>query len=159
MARPTRDKLIAQIFETLTVAKRGMYMQYQAIARSHGVSGSQLEVLYAVQHTQPVYARQLAEQLQLTAGALSQIVDKLFRQGLIARLGLPADRRVQALRLSDSGALLLENIDNQRRSRMRAMMDELSDEELANWLRTQQKIISHFQTQQHKQQSNQEEQS
>lgn len=50
---------------------------------------------------------QLGEQVVLTSGGATRLVDRLEEQGYIERVACPSDRRVQWVRLTDSGLEVL----------------------------------------------------
>lgn len=141
-----RDKLVETLFENMSTVKRTMSGHMQALNRDCPISHAQLELLFAIRHTQPVSFKQLAKQLYLTPGAVSQVADSLEQQELIVRKADADDRRVQCLTVSAKGATLLADIEKRRHRIIDIIIQDLSDEELEAWLRVQQKIISHFHT-------------
>ena len=50
---------------------------------------------------------QLGEQVMLTSGGATRLVDRLEEQGYIERVACPSDRRVQWVRMTDSGLEVL----------------------------------------------------
>ncbi len=142
----TREEIIKNLFEQMSVAKRGMYTRMQAITNGLPVSRTQLELLFTIKHLQPVSFKQLAAQLQLTPGAISQLADGLNQHGLIERETNPNDRRSQTLQLSGDGVTLLQTIEKRRRETMERVVKDLTNEELTVWLRIQQKMIVEHQT-------------
>jgi len=146
----TRAELIEALFETMDLAKRTMHGHMQIVLSGCTISRTQLELLFMIRHHQPVTSKELAQKLQLTPGAISQLTEGLDAQFLIKREVDPSDRRKQTLRISPQGNELLKALDKRRREVMKHVMQDLSDEELAVWLRIQQKLTSEFQ-QLHKQ--------
>lgn len=51
---------------------------------------------------------QLAEQMVLTSGGITRLVDRLDAAGLVERVACPSDRRVQWAQLTPSGSATLE---------------------------------------------------
>lgn len=136
-----RDKLIEGIVENTHILKRGMYARMQAADVDVPVSHGQLELLFTIKHLQPISFKQLAQQLHLTRGAVSQLAEALAGASLIVRDIDQHDRRIQHLRLSDTGLALLDKIEAQRHDTMRQTMQSLTTQELATWLNIQEKII------------------
>jgi DNA-binding MarR family transcriptional regulator len=140
-----RDELIRTLFDGMDATKRGMYAQLQAVNRTLPIPRSQLELLIAIRHTQPISFKELAKQLYLTPGAISQLAEGLEQQAFIIRRADPNDRRIQCLEVSKKGDKLLQTVSKRRRSIMEAVVQELTDEELEIWVRVQQKLIKQFQ--------------
>ena len=140
-----RDELIRMLFETMDVAKRSMWAQMQAASKALPIPRAQIELLHAIRHTQPVSFKELAKQLQLTPGAISQLADGLEQQGFIERKADPNDRRIQCLLVTKSGDKILQDVAKKRRAIFEAVANELSDEELEVWVKVQQSIIKQFQ--------------
>jgi DNA-binding MarR family transcriptional regulator len=139
-----RDTLIQTIFESMGALKRGMSGQMQSVMQDCPVSRSQLELLATVRHTQPINFKQLAQQLYLTPGSISQLVEALENQGLLQRQTDTMDRRVQTLQLTAQGDKLLATFDQRRRKILEDIMRELTTEELELWLHIQEKITQGF---------------
>ncbi|HSX05166.1 MAG TPA: MarR family transcriptional regulator [Candidatus Saccharimonadales bacterium] len=147
MHHPTsRDQLIEQLLESITTLKRGMYGHLQAASGTLPISRAQLELLMAIRHLQPVSFKLLAAQLCLTPGAVSQLAEGLESLELIRRKATPADRRIQCLEITRKGNTLVQTAEKRRRKFMEQLMHDLTDDELALWLRLQQKLIAHVQT-------------
>ena len=139
-----RELLVQKLFENMDAVKRGMSSHMQQLNRNCPVSRTQLELLFAIRHSQPVSFKHLAQQLYLTPGAVSQLAEGLEDNGLISRHADESDRRIQCLRVSKKGNRLLENIEKQRNSFLEVIVADLTDEELALWLRVQEKMLDYF---------------
>jgi len=139
-----RSKLIAELFETMDIAKRSMHGHMQTIVEGHSISRTQLELLFTIYHLQPTTAKQLAVKLHLTAGAISQLVDELLEQTLIRRRTDPTDRRKQVISLTDEGNSVVKTFEKRRHNVMKQVIETLSDEELVTWLKIQKHIIAIF---------------
>jgi DNA-binding MarR family transcriptional regulator len=142
----TRQEIINKLFESMNVAKRGMHARMQTITNGIPVSHTQLELLFTIKHSQPVSFKQLAAQLQLTPGAVSQLADGLNQQDLIKRETDPNDRRSQSLQLSECGIELLQTVEKRRRDVIERVVQDLTNEELTVWLHIQEKMIMEYQS-------------
>lgn len=140
-----RSELIQALFENMDITKRLVYGRLQLVMSGSNLTRTQLELLSTINQLQPITAKELGQKLQLTPGAISQLADELDKQQLIERQHDPADRRRQALRISAQGLSLLTTIEKKRRVVMEQVMTSLTDQELATWLKIQQKLISAFQ--------------
>jgi DNA-binding MarR family transcriptional regulator len=141
----TREEIITELFECMNIAKRGMHTRLRTIIGDLPVSPTQLELLLTIKHLQPVSFKKLAAQLQLTPGAISQVADGLNQQELITRETDASDRRIQTLKLSKKGDELLQAIDTRRHNITERVVQDLTTDELAVWLRIQRKMIAEFQ--------------
>ncbi|HSX30580.1 MAG TPA: MarR family transcriptional regulator [Candidatus Saccharimonadales bacterium] len=141
-----RDHIIQSLFESMTAVKRGMAGQLHLSAHDCPLSPAQLELLFAIRHAQPVSFKQLAQLLYLTPGAISQLAEGLEQHGFISRRADPQDRRVQWLQVNKKGHKLLDAVEKRRRSLLELIIADLTDEELAVWLRVQQKLLRRLQT-------------
>jgi DNA-binding MarR family transcriptional regulator len=141
-----RTEIIAKLMDTLDLAKRSMHAHMQTVVEGHAISRTQLELLFTIHVSQPTTAKDLAQKLQLTAGAISQLVEELVEQGLIERETDASDRRRQVLRASANGDKLIKAFDKRRRDIMNRVIQDLSDEELLTWLKIQKQIINEFQS-------------
>jgi DNA-binding MarR family transcriptional regulator len=140
-----RDQIIATILDNTTLLKRTMYACLQPAADAAGLSPAQLELLTAIQHTQPANTKQLARQLQLTPGAISQLTDVLEHLDYIARTVDPLDRRTHTLKLTAKGARHYASIQQQRAHLFKSIMGDMTDAELDVWQHIQQKILTKLQ--------------
>jgi DNA-binding MarR family transcriptional regulator len=93
-----------------------------------------LNVLTVLDTEGPVPMRALAELLDVSQASATGIVDRMEQRGLVERRRDDADRRVVRVVLAEPGRQLIEGVDNDRRTHMIAMLDELTDEELAGFL-------------------------
>lgn len=141
----TREEIIAQLLDTMNVAKRSMFGRMQTMMQDCPVSPAQLELLSNIAHLQPISAKLLARHLQLSPGAISQLVDGLQQHHLITRAAQPEDRRVHVLNVSARGKALLDRMIKPRQQFMEQLMSQMTDEELVVWLHIQEKMITQFQ--------------
>jgi len=139
-----RQQLIAELFETMDIAKRSMHGHMQTVVEGHAISRTQLELLFTIYHLQPTTAKNLASKLHLTPSAISQLVEELMEQALIRRETDPADRRRQVISLSDEGIAVVKTFEKRRHDVMNKVIANLSDEELVTWLKIQKHIIAIF---------------
>jgi len=72
---------------------------------------------------------EIGERFDITIAAASQLVDKLVQAGYIERAEDPSDRRAKTLKLSPSGAKLVEEGMNKRHRWMDELAKNLSAED------------------------------
>ena len=141
----SRQDIINSLFDNMSAMKRGMYSHFQTIMKDCPVSRTQLELLFTIKHLQPISFKQLAKQLYLTPGAVSQLADSLLEDGFITREIDSSDRRIQCLRLAKKGEKVLIDIEKRRKKIMEQVMQDLTTDELIAWSHVQEKLIAQFQ--------------
>lgn len=133
----SRKHTIQQISDTVSQLKRAM----QAYALEHfdelPVHPAQLALLRVIQHEQSVTPKTLAQSMQLTPGAVSQLLDGLQQARCIVRTADQADRRVTHISLSRHGKHVLDAYNKMRNHILHEALRDISDEELATYLKVQ----------------------
>jgi DNA-binding MarR family transcriptional regulator len=137
-----RAETIQAIMNDLSLLKRSTAAHYGRLLHETGLTRSQAEVLVMVAKQEAVTSRQLAQQMQLTPGAVAQLVDVMERKGLICRAVDPQDRRVLHLSLSEGGKQKMASLKRLHRSQAERMMTLLTDEELETFQRILTKSLS-----------------
>ncbi len=82
----------------------------RSLEEAHGLSNGSFEALLRIGRSpdQRLIMRELAEQVALTTGGVTRLVDRLVEAGYVERCGDPADRRVNYIQLTDEGRRKLE---------------------------------------------------
>lgn len=73
----------------------------------------------------------LAEQLVLTSGGVTRLVDRMSETGYVERLPCPSDRRVNYVALTDAGRAKLDEALEVHRGNLREAFATLGDAEVA----------------------------
>jgi DNA-binding MarR family transcriptional regulator len=142
-----REQLIEAIFATMQQLHRTSTTKMHALMGEHDISLTQLELLFIVKLQQPVSVKDLAAQMRLTPGAVTQLLEGLATRNYIGREVAEYDRRVTNVSLTPSGAEKLRALKGRHRETLRQVMETLNDEELAIMLRVQKKMLRHFEQQ------------
>ncbi len=71
----------------------------------------------------------LAEQVSLTTGGVTRLIDRMESAGLVARVPCPTDRRVAYAALTDAGRAKLDEAAPVHAANLRAVFAAFSDEE------------------------------
>lgn len=81
-----------------------------SLTRAMDLPMSQFEVLLRLGRTpgDELTMSDLAQQLGVTAGGATRLVDRVLTSGWVARRGCTSDRRVQHVRLTDEGRAVLQ---------------------------------------------------
>ncbi|RZM36026.1 MAG: MarR family transcriptional regulator [Sphingomonas sp.] len=86
----------------------------------------------------------LAQQLDVTQASLVRSIDQMTAAGLVERRRDPADARVSRIRLTEHGRALVTTIEAKFASLRAAMLDDVSDEDLATALRVAERLGARF---------------
>ena len=139
-----RETLIETIFATTQQLHRTSTARLHGLMGQHDISLTQLELLLTVKHRQPINVKDLAAEMRLTSGAITQLLEGLAERNYVQREAAEYDRRVTNVSLTPSGAQKLKSLWEQRKVMLRQIMETLSTEELAIMLRVQEKMLQHF---------------
>src|SRR5881398_3732209 len=100
-------------------------------ARMVGVSPEQVALLVAIKYAPGIGVRELAARERVSPPAMSNHVDRLERDGLVARTPSAEDRRRVGLTLTDRGQRVLRRVRSRRTAWLAQRLRGLSPEELA----------------------------
>jgi len=100
-------------------------------AREVGVSPEQVSLLVAIKYSPGIGVRDLAARERVSPPALSNRVDRLEQDGLVARTPSDDDRRRVGLTLTEEGQRVLRRVRSRRTAWLVTRLGELSAEELA----------------------------
>jgi DNA-binding MarR family transcriptional regulator len=100
-----------------------------------GLSASAGSLLNRVNRGGPDRLTALAAKEGVSQPSMTQLIQRLERQGLVTRLGDPDDGRVALVGITEAGQALLDERTRCRRERLTALLTTLSSEDaLALWL-------------------------
>ncbi|MEV1146387.1 MarR family transcriptional regulator [Micromonospora sp. NPDC049799] len=129
-----RDHLVAEI--TAQLRRYSVDAQHigHAFAALHGLNATDLHALIAVMdaelYGQPMTPGRLGEQLNLSSGSVTALIDRLERGGHIRRDRDTADRRKVFLHYAERGATLAMDFFRPLGRRTDGVMAGFTDEEL-----------------------------
>ena len=102
---------------------------YFAFLKSTGISMQQAYALTFLHYNAPSKISDICEHMMVSAAAASQMVDRLEKQNLVARIPDPGDRRVRNVVLSEQGQEFVLKSIEARRSWVEKVPAELSQEQ------------------------------
>ncbi len=105
-----------------------------------GVTTAQYGVLLHLSRGQPLSLTDLSERIFRSNSTLTALIDRMERDGLVAREAHANDRRVTAVSLTPQGQSLLLELRNKHRPFLAAMMSCLSADELGQLTELLEKI-------------------
>jgi DNA-binding MarR family transcriptional regulator len=126
----TRDEVV-RLTQLLVVEGTKFMAAFAALHRLHHTDAEALtRVLIAQEQGTPVTAGALAEELGLTTGAITGVVDRLERAGHLSRVRDERDRRKVLLQYSSGGRALADEFFIPVKQRTEVVMDHFSPTEL-----------------------------
>ena len=130
-----RGRMISEITNNLRRYSVDAQHVGHAFAALHGLNATDLQALIAVMDAElagdPITPGRLGEQLNLSSGSVTALIDRLERAGHIRRDRDTADRRKVFLHYADRGAALAKEFFQPLGTRTDQVMGRFSDEELA----------------------------
>ena len=102
----SREDLIEELNQTIQRTGTLTVLHTNAVADKIGLSATEFESMDVISRYQPMSAGKLAHMCGLTTGAITGIIDRLERVGLVQRVRDPEDRR----------RVFLEPIEDQEKS-------------------------------------------
>lgn len=82
-------------------------------------------------HDEPISVKELSEKLNVTSGAVSQLLDPLVEKGFIERKEDASDRRVMHLELKDKAKETFKKLRQAKLEHIQSMFDDLSEDDLS----------------------------
>ena len=93
---------------------------------------AQLKSLFIITCKGSTNLRKLSDDLGVTPGDVTGIIDRLVKQGLVSRGEDPEDRRVIVLQSTDKGRALLANLRESGANKMAQILARMRPEELSS---------------------------
>ena len=131
MQPPTKTVDTAAVADALRPVLLRVGRELRREARAVGISPEQVALLVAVKYAPGIGVRELAARERVSPPAMSKHVDRLERDGLVARTPRADDRRRVGLTLTDEGQRVLRRVRSRRTAWLASRLGELSPAELA----------------------------
>ena len=142
---PIRERLQQRRFSTLAdeavvslmVAADHLDQAVAPIWERHGVTGDQYNVLRILRGVYPGGhpRNEVARRMIHRAPDVTRMLDRLVRQGLVARIRNPDDRRESIATITKAGLAALERIDPEVYATQAALTASLSERDLKQLVR------------------------
>ncbi len=142
----SRDKKLQDLFATTALTQRMMHLYIMRAFDDLGVAPSQLHLLHTVERLQPVSLKTLASEMRLTPGAITQLIEAMVQAGYVERSSNDTDRRVIVVALTKSGNETVVLLKRKKQALLAKVVADLDDNELAIFLRVQQKMLTYLET-------------
>lgn len=97
--------------------------------RRHQLNSTEFGVLSVLYKRGDTPLQQIGDQILITSGSVTYVIDKLEKRGLIERIACPTDRRVTYASLTEDGKALMDVVYPQHIEIFKDIYGPLSDEE------------------------------
>ncbi len=108
------------------------FMKKQILAESiddEAITPPQFGLLYCLCHKEQTTMSSLSQDMHLTHGASTGMVDRLIKLKLVDRMRSEEDRRVVYVSITDRGRELVERMRDRRHSILKNIINSLTEEE------------------------------
>lgn len=137
-----KEQLLQEIMTNMTTGRRLMMTCMQRFTRK--TTSSQTEALAIVYHDGPITSKKLAEQMQLTPGSITQLVEQLERLDFVKRTPSVTDRRVTHVSVTEQGAAEVSHIQAQKEDLFKNFYGDLELDEIRTMAHVQEKMIAYL---------------
>jgi len=129
----TREELLRSLVDAMGTVWRSMHSGSGFRFGRATVGLPHVRILiYLDGRPEGVAAKDLAERLGVTAGAITQVIDALVEKGLVARQEDPGDRRSLRIGLTEYARNNMDDFKRDYISSISRVFDPLTDEDLLN---------------------------
>lgn len=128
---PLRDQLSQDIARVTWGGAR----QFAAALAPFGLTLQQYFTLVAINGASECTMGMLAGQTHHSLGTMTGIVDRLVRQGLVARRSHATDRRIVLVQLTASGMETLAHVENMRQEQLDSALLKMGEPQARNLIR------------------------
>ena len=97
-------------------------------------------VLYEIQHIEGCTAKKIREKINIDEGYLSRILNAFRKKGLITKSPSPADRRLNIIKLTETGQKEFTSLNEQSDQLISRLIEKLSEEECQELLSITERI-------------------
>jgi len=133
---------VATVLEVVTVIGRLIAAQRRAPFGGRQLTRSQIQTLFLLSHSpDPMTPSRLAQALDITAGAVTQLIDGLRVEGLVEATANPGDARSRILSLSPEAATEVRQFESDIVDRLLPRFAALGDAELATLARLLRRVV------------------
>ena len=140
----TREQFIEEILHSFHAIRNITKTRSLHLGHQNRITHSQWFVLTIVQHFKKISIKDIAEKMEMSSSAATQLVDGLVQTGLVIRQEDPKDRRLVQLELSPKGKKHIAATKKSRIAEMAEIFDALTDKELEEFVRLHKKVLSKF---------------
>ncbi len=126
-----KEQIIREILGLQPHMSRAIAPYAVAFWKKLTVPLAQLKSLLIIAHRQNTNYKSLAQDLDVTPGDVTGIVERLVEQGLVTRIPNPDDRRITWLEITPEGQELLTNLTEVQSHHMEQILGGMQEEDMA----------------------------
>jgi DNA-binding MarR family transcriptional regulator len=135
-----RKKQIEKLLEDTRMLKRKMLFGMAGHLKDGHITASQWLVLRYLRKSEGTTLKEIAQTLNMTSSAATQLVKSLVQKGYVIRKTSRDDKRALNLSLSDKSKKRMEALRRERIQEMEHVFDILTDAEFEAYCRLHEKI-------------------
>lgn len=140
----TRKQLIEEILHSFHAIRNITKTKAASLGHQNHITHSQWFVLTMIEYFKKAKVKDIAQSMEMSSSAATQLVNGLVRAGYVTRKEDPKDRRLVQLELSPKGKKHIDATKEKRIAEMAEIFDALTDKELDEFVRLHKKITSKF---------------
>ena len=140
----TRSQLIEEILHAFHSIRNITKAKAVSLGHQNHITHSQWFVLTMIAHFEKTNIKHMAEAMDMSSSAATQLVDGLVQNGYVTRQEDQNDRRLVQLELSPEGKKHITATKEKRINEMAEIFQSLTDKELEQFARLFKKITSKF---------------
>ena len=129
MLKRNRAHALERLMPALSNLYRAMATSRDSFLAQFNLSRSQMELLVSLKHS-PQTTSSLAKEFDVSASAISQMIDQLIEKQLVERIASNSDRRVTNIQLSSDGRKLFKQIYEEFLAHVESKFKTISTKEI-----------------------------
>lgn len=140
MAQTNRKQMLEELMGSFDSMRKRMFFRDPA-AKSR-ITPTQWVAVRIIAHNPACTVKEIAQKMQMTSSAATQLVEKLVQNGYVVREKSSTDRRTAILALADKTATEIAGMRKQALKRMLTVFDVLNDKEFEQYVALNKKIVA-----------------
>lgn len=140
MRGDNHSKLLERLEEVALQLMRRMHAKME-VSMAHGITGSQFFVLKRIREHGRMTVSALAEDIGVSLSAVTALIDRLVKAGLVTRSRDEDDRRLVWLEVTLQGEEVLKTCQAGRKQIMEKYLGQLAEEDLEQLVKIYEKLL------------------
>lgn len=135
-----RQKDIEVIVASFQSLKRHFVCQ----AKRSGLTHAQWGLLSLIRDNKGICTGKIAEMLDVSSSAVTQLVNDLEKSGLVERKPSQEDKRILEISLTEEAHIKFVHMRQERAENLARLFDTFDDQEFSQYVQLTKKILSHI---------------
>ncbi|MEK7075393.1 MAG: MarR family transcriptional regulator [Patescibacteria group bacterium] len=136
-----REEQVKVFFEEMAKLQRLMFSKKDSFLTKYKLSRPQMVVMYFISEGGSKTIKDIAEIMNISSSAATQMIEGLVRNGFLERVVHPTDRRSVQISMSKIGKKTFDQFKIQHLRQMQNLLVSLSDAEIELLLKIPAKIL------------------